>query len=75
MGYFYKYSFEERHIWKTLEVLVESKDKNGYYQGHTDNFLMVRFPAESKNLIGKMVKVKALKNDGGILIAEEIKES
>lgn len=75
LGDFYKYRFAERHIWQPLDVLVESKDKNGYYQGHTDNFLMVRFPAESKSLCGKIVKVKALKNDGGVLIGEEIKES
>ena len=75
LGDAYKYRFAERHIWQNLDVLVESKDKNGYYQGHTDNFLMVRFPAESKSLCGKIVKVKALKNDGGVLIGEEIKES
>lgn len=74
LGDFYKYRFAERHIWQTLEVLVESKDANGFYQGHTDNFLMVRFPAKSKNLIGKIVKVKALKNDEGALIGEEKKE-
>jgi threonylcarbamoyladenosine tRNA methylthiotransferase MtaB len=74
LGEFYKYRFAERHIWQSLDVLVESKDANGFYQGHTDNFLMVRFPAESKNLIGKIVKVKALKNDEGALIGEEIKE-
>lgn len=73
LGDFYKYRFAERHIWQPLDVLVESKDKNGFYQGHTDNFLMVKFPAETKSLCGKMVKVKALKNDGGVLIGEEIK--
>lgn len=75
LGDFYKYRFAERHIWQPLEVLVENKDRNGYYQGHTDNFLLVKFPAETKSLAGKMVKVKALKNDGGVLIGEEIKES
>ena len=75
LGDFYKYRFAERHIWQTLDVLVESKDKNGYYQGHTDNFLMVKFPAHTKSLCGKIVKVKALKNDEGVLIGEEIKES
>lgn len=74
LGDFYKYRFAERHIWQTLDVLVESKDSNGFYQGHTDNFLMVRFPAATKNLIGKIVKVKALKNDEGALIGEEKKE-
>lgn len=74
LGDFYKYRFAERHIWQEVEVLVENKDKNGYYQGHTDNFLMVRFPAKTKNLIGKIVTVKALKNDGGILVGEEVKE-
>lgn len=75
LGDFYKYRFAERHIWQTLDVLVESKDKSGYYQGHTDNFLMVRFPAETKSLCGKIVKVKALKNDEGVLIGEEVKEN
>lgn len=75
LGDFYKYRFAERHIWQTLDVLVESKDKKGYYQGHTDNFLMVKFPADTKSLCGKIVKVKALKNDEGVLIGEEIKES
>lgn len=75
LGEFYKYRFAERHIWQTMDVLVESRDRNGYCQGHTDNFLLVRFPAETKGLCGKMVKVKALKNDEGVLIGEMIKEN
>ena len=74
LGDFYKYRFAERHIWQNVEVLVESKDSNGLYQGHTDNFLMVRFNGHSRNLIGKIAKVKALKNVEGVLIGEEIKE-
>lgn len=75
LGDFYKYRFAERHIWQVLDVLVESKDANGFYQGHTDNFLMVKFPAGPKNLCGKIVKVKALKNYDGILVGEEIKDA
>ncbi len=72
IGDFYQYRFAERHLWQSLDVLVETKDKNGFYQGHTDNFLTVRFPAVRKSLCGKIVKVKALKNEDGTLIGKEI---
>ena len=72
IGDFYQYRFAERHLWQMLEVLVETKDRDGFYQGHTDNFLNVRFRSTKKNLIGKFVKVKATQNDNGVLIGDEI---
>lgn len=48
----------EREI---LEVIPEERDDSGFYTGYSDNYLKIRFPAEAKNLIGEIVRVKITK--------------
>lgn len=46
------------YIGKTLEVLVDSRNNKGDYQGKTKSFKSVRFKdREQDNLIGKIVKI------------------
>ncbi|HHX50396.1 MAG TPA: TRAM domain-containing protein, partial [Clostridia bacterium] len=41
---------------RTLEVLVEDRDKEGYWEGHTGNYLKVKFPSPG-NVRGELVPV------------------
>ncbi len=69
-----KNQFAEKFLGHPLEVLVENKDSNGYYQGHTGNFLLVKFLSEKRNLAGKIVTVLAETNGNGVIFGKEIKE-
>lgn len=54
--------FYKVHLGKTLDVLIESlpHQKTGSYQGYSDNYIKVFIP-QRKNLVGAVVKVKAVK--------------
>lgn len=67
-----KICFSEKYVGENLQILVESKDSAGYYQGHTDNFIFVKFKSPKKNLVGKLVTVAAKENEGGILFGDEV---
>jgi threonylcarbamoyladenosine tRNA methylthiotransferase MtaB len=57
--------YAEDFLGKSRKVLVERKTEDGYWEGHTDNYLMVRFKSdEKKNLSGNFVDVrlKGIKN-------------
>lgn len=54
------------YISKTVEVLVETT-KNGYYHGHTSNYLDVYFKSDLSDLDNKIVKVVLDKSDGKIV--------
>ncbi|MEG0875256.1 MAG: tRNA (N(6)-L-threonylcarbamoyladenosine(37)-C(2))-methylthiotransferase MtaB [Clostridiales bacterium] len=69
-----KIRFAQKFIGEELEVLVENKDSKGYYQGHSGNFILVKFKSSRKNLSGKIVKVKAETNDEGVIIGTEIED-
>lgn len=69
-----KIRFAQNYVGKVLEVLVENKDSSGCFRGHTDNYILVKFKSESRNIIGKIIKVKAEANDSGTLIGTEVKE-
>ena len=50
----------KEYIGKEVEVLFEQKD-NGYYKGHTSNYIVVN--TQGENLENKMLKVKIEKQD------------
>ncbi|MDO4541817.1 MAG: tRNA (N(6)-L-threonylcarbamoyladenosine(37)-C(2))-methylthiotransferase MtaB [Bacillota bacterium] len=66
-----KLRFAQAYVGKEVEVLVENKDSSGYYRGHSDNYILVKFKSRRRNLVGKIVKVRAVKNEAGVLYAEE----
>lgn len=59
-----KNEYESKFIDKCFDVLVEQK-RNGYWMGHTSNYLEVYFKSENNNLTNEFVKCKIIeiKND------------
>lgn len=53
-----QYEYNKKCIGKEVEVLFEER-KNGYYQGHTQNFILAMCKSEGK-LENKLVKVKCI---------------
>ena len=55
----------EKYIEKTIEVLFEEFE-NGYFKGHTTNYIMVKVPGEeiqSKEYVNKIRKINIVAND------------
>ena len=48
--------YHEKYVGKEVEILWE-EEKNGYYQGHTQNY-MLAFLKSEENLENKMIKAK-----------------
>ena len=61
--------FLDSYIGKTVEVLFEECDEQGYYKGHTANYIMVKVKSE-EDLSNKIVNVVVRKRDELCLIAE-----
>lgn len=59
----------KKYINKNLEVLVEEFE-DGYYKGHTTNYIMVKIQENTKNLQNKIVTVKIIDNEGIDLIGK-----
>ena len=51
----------ENYIGNDVEVLFEEQDKDGYYKGHTSNYIMVKVKT-NKNIIGIIKKVNITEN-------------
>ena len=60
------------YINKSVEVLFEEKDEEGYYKGHTSNYFVVKVKSD-ENLCNKIQKVTVKKSEKLSLIAEIIK--
>lgn len=59
----------KKYINKNLEVLVEEFE-DGYYKGHTTNYIMVKIQENTKNLQNKIVTAKIIDNEGIDLIGK-----
>ena len=57
-----KLSFYKQHIGGDYNVLFESKNKNGFIEGYTENYIRVR-KNWNKKLVGKIQKVRIEKVD------------
>ena len=60
--------FEEKHIGKTVEILVETKSDN-MYLGHTENYLPV-YVLSDEDLRDKIITVNIKEYKDGLLIGE-----
>lgn len=49
------------YIGKTVEVLFEEQDEDGFYKGHTANYVMVKAKSDT-DISGKILKVNVTKN-------------
>ncbi len=54
-----KRTFREKFIGQRLEVLIESDVQPGLWQGLSDNYIRVFFPAEQDSCQGKPIRVEA----------------
>lgn len=61
--------YHEKYIGKEVEVLLE-EEKNGYYQGHTKNYIMAMIESEEK-LENKLITAKCIKTEKDHIILEK----
>ena len=59
------------YIGKNIKVLIEEKDENDFYKGHTSNYLMSKMKSD-KNLINEIVELKINKVEDFTLVGEII---
>ena len=52
--------YNQNLIGKDVEVLFEEKNKEGYYKGHTQNYILVEFTTDEE-VENKIVKVNVKK--------------
>ena len=57
------------YIGKNLKVLIEEKE-DGYYKGHTTNYIMVKIKYDMPNLENEIVNAKIIELDGIELIGK-----
>ena len=58
---------------KTLSVIAESQNEDGFYSAHSDSYIEVNFFSEDKNLTGEMLNVIPVSSKNGIVYCEILK--
>ena len=58
--------FEEKHLGNEVEILIESIQKDGFFMGHTKNYLPV-YVKSCDNIKDKIIKVKITDYKNGML--------
>ncbi|MBQ2891750.1 MAG: tRNA (N(6)-L-threonylcarbamoyladenosine(37)-C(2))-methylthiotransferase MtaB [Bacilli bacterium] len=66
-----KLKYYQKFINTNMEVLIEQK-KNGYWYGHTSNYLEVKIPDRDIDLTNKIVNVKLVKIVNNCILGEEV---
>lgn len=61
--------YNQSYVGKEVEVLCE-EERNGYYQGHTKNYLLVWIKSR-ENLENKMIKATCIKAEKDHILAEK----
>ena len=59
----------ESYIGKKIKVLFEEKDEEGFYKGHTANYILAKVKSD-KNITNKILEVKAIVQENFILNCE-----
>ena len=60
--------YNERYLGKEVEVLIE-EEKNGYYQGHTKNYILALIRSEKK-LENEIIKAKCIGAESDHILLE-----
>ena len=60
-------AYAQAFLGKRVEVLVETAVEGDYWEGHTGNYLKVRFPAARGDLRGQLVPVVLEEIEGDII--------
>ena len=63
--------YNKKYIGKELDVLFEEMDNDGYFKGHTSNYMLVKVKT-NKNLENNIKKIRIKDVDGLELIGEEL---
>ena len=66
-----KLKYYQKFIDTNMEVLIEQK-KNGYWYGHTSNYLEVKIPDKGIDLTNNIVNVKLVKIVNNCILGEEV---
>ena len=66
-----KLKYYQKFIDTNMEVLIEQK-KNGYWYGHTSNYLEVKIPDKGIDLTNNIVNVKLVKIVNNCMLGEEV---
>lgn len=61
--------FEEKHLGNEVEILIESIQKDGFFMGHTKNYLPV-YVKSCDNIKDKIIKVKITNYENNILVGK-----
>ena len=56
-------------IGKDIKVLIEEKDEDGFYKGHTSNYIMAKVKS-NEDLVNKIVKLNVKKQENFVLECE-----
>ena len=64
--------YNKKYIGRKLDVLFEEMDSDGYFKGHTSNYMLVKVKT-NKNLENNILKIEIKDVDGLELIGEEVK--
>ena len=59
----------EKFIGKTFDVLFETKDENGFYEGYTSNYIYVKVKSD-KDLLGNIEKIILSKKEKNFCLGE-----
>jgi len=62
-------AFEEKHLGNEVEILIESIQKDGFFMGHTKNYLPV-YVKSCDNIKDKIIKVKITNYENNILVGK-----
>jgi len=64
-----KWGFQEKFIGTCRKVLFEQNDTEGYFCGYTDNYIRVRIPAHSTEVLKNQIKkVHLVENHGNFIM-------
>lgn len=61
--------YNQSYVGKEVEILCE-EEKNGYYQGHTKNYILACLKSE-KNLENQMIKARCTKAENDHILVEK----
>ena len=53
----FEYKYQKQYIGKKTKVLIEEKDSEGFYKGHTEEFILVKVKSEN-DLVNQIIDVE-----------------
>ena len=66
-----KNEFLQNELGKTVDVLFETKTKDGLYEGKTANYITVHAPSD-ENISGRILKTALMSTENGIIFGKTV---